>query len=251
MASSPTTRDDIVMFDVPPPYDGVRGIDDYRDTWPGFFKWQLRGATFDILSLEVTAGEDVAFAHALLRCGTQEEHDANPANRLRLTIGLRKEEGPLDRGPRAPLVPAQRHGIDPGRARPSSLFMTMDPDARRRASTSSPRAAPHAGRHGLLRPCYVERRPPLEAALPPGPFCPRRGTMLSTTLLRARSLRDLDGSSEAAEPGLVQETSRTAPALNTYSSVVRQRHGGAHVVDVGGAALQPEYEFAPRSVDRP
>ena len=84
---------DIVMYDVPPPYDGVRGIDDYRATWPGFFEFQRRGATFDILTLEVTAGEDVAFAHALLRCGTQEEHDANPANRLRLTIGLRKEDG--------------------------------------------------------------------------------------------------------------------------------------------------------------
>jgi uncharacterized protein (TIGR02246 family) len=84
---------DIVMYDVPPPYDGVRGIEDYRDTWPGFFEFQRRGATFDILTLEVTAGEDVAFAHALLRCGTQEEHDANPANRLRLTIGLRKEQG--------------------------------------------------------------------------------------------------------------------------------------------------------------
>jgi uncharacterized protein (TIGR02246 family) len=84
---------DIVMFDVPPPYDGVRGIDDYRDTWPGFFEWQRRGATFDIVSLDITAGEDVAFAHALLRCGTQEEHAANPANRLRLTIGLRKEDG--------------------------------------------------------------------------------------------------------------------------------------------------------------
>jgi hypothetical protein len=25
--------DDIVMFDVPPPYEGVRGIDAYRETW--------------------------------------------------------------------------------------------------------------------------------------------------------------------------------------------------------------------------
>jgi ketosteroid isomerase-like protein len=30
--------DDIVMFDVPPPQDGVRGIAAYRDTWPGFFE---------------------------------------------------------------------------------------------------------------------------------------------------------------------------------------------------------------------
>lgn len=84
---------DIVMYDVPPPYDGVRGIDAYRETWPGFFEWQARGAVFDILSLEVTAGEDVAFAHALLRCGTPDELAANPANRLRLTLGLRKESG--------------------------------------------------------------------------------------------------------------------------------------------------------------
>jgi uncharacterized protein (TIGR02246 family) len=84
--------DDIVMFDVPPPYDGVRGIDAYRETWPGFFEYQARGATFDILSLDVTAGEDVAFAHALLRCGTREELEAKPENRLRLTLGLRKED---------------------------------------------------------------------------------------------------------------------------------------------------------------
>jgi uncharacterized protein (TIGR02246 family) len=84
---------DIVMFDVPPPYDGVRGIDDYRDTWPGFFEFQRRGATFEIVSLEITAGEDVAFACALLRCGTQEELEAKPENRLRLTLGLRKEDG--------------------------------------------------------------------------------------------------------------------------------------------------------------
>ncbi len=85
--------DDIVMFDVPPPYDGVRGIDAYRETWPPFFVWQAGGATFDIVELDVTAGADVAYAHALLRCGTPDEHAANPDNRLRLTIGLRKEQG--------------------------------------------------------------------------------------------------------------------------------------------------------------
>jgi uncharacterized protein (TIGR02246 family) len=85
--------DDIVMFDVPPPYEGVRGIDAYRDTWPPFFEWQRRGASFEIESLEVSAGDDVAYAHALLRCGTQRELADNPENRLRLTLGLRKEDG--------------------------------------------------------------------------------------------------------------------------------------------------------------
>ena len=84
---------DIVMFDVPPPYDGVRGIDAYRETWPPFFEWQAKGASFEIVSLDITAGEDVAYAHALLRCGMPEELAENPENRLRLTLGLRKEQG--------------------------------------------------------------------------------------------------------------------------------------------------------------
>ena len=85
--------DDIVMFDVPPPYEGVRGIDAYRETWPPFFRWQASGASFEITSLEVTAGADVAFAFALLRCGTVDEFEKNPDLRLRLTIGLRKDGG--------------------------------------------------------------------------------------------------------------------------------------------------------------
>lgn len=84
---------DIVMFDVPPPNDGVRGIDAYRETWPPFFEWQRRGATFEIVSLEVSAGDDVAFAYGLLRCGTVEELERDPENRLRLSLGLRKENG--------------------------------------------------------------------------------------------------------------------------------------------------------------
>jgi uncharacterized protein (TIGR02246 family) len=82
--------EDIVMFDVPPPQEGVRGIDAYRETWPGFFRWQASGATFDILSLDVTAGTDIAFAYALLRCGTPEN---DPNQRLRITFGLVKRDG--------------------------------------------------------------------------------------------------------------------------------------------------------------
>ncbi|KOU49715.1 glyoxalase [Streptomyces sp. MMG1522] len=85
--------EDIVMFDVPPPYRGVRGIDAYRQVWPPFFAWQAQGAVFDIEEMEVTAGQDVAFAHALVRCGTEDELTARPGFRLRLTLGLRKEAG--------------------------------------------------------------------------------------------------------------------------------------------------------------
>lgn len=85
--------DDIVMFDVPPPNDGVRGIEAYRATWPAFFGFQQQGAAFDILELHVTAGADVAFAWALLWCGGPRERAEDPDNRLRLTIGLRKQQG--------------------------------------------------------------------------------------------------------------------------------------------------------------
>jgi len=85
--------DDLLMFDVPPPYQGVRGLAAYAETWPPFFTWQASGASFSIESLEVTAGTDVAFAVALLRCGTPEEFAEQPERRLRLTIGLVKVDG--------------------------------------------------------------------------------------------------------------------------------------------------------------
>lgn len=85
--------DDVVMFDVPPPYEGVRGIDAYRATWPPFFEWQARGAAFEIESLDVTAGDEVAYAYALLVCGMPQELADQPELRLRLTLGLRKQGG--------------------------------------------------------------------------------------------------------------------------------------------------------------
>lgn len=83
----------IVMFDVPPPYNGIRGIDDYRDTWQPFFEFIAQGAEFTVVELDVVAGADVAFAYALLRCGTQQMFAENPDNRLRVTVGLRKVDG--------------------------------------------------------------------------------------------------------------------------------------------------------------
>jgi uncharacterized protein (TIGR02246 family) len=85
--------EDLVMYDVPPPHAGIHGLAAYRASWPPFFDWQAQGARFDIDSLDITAGTDVAYAHALLRCGTPEELAEHPTLRLRLTFGLRKERG--------------------------------------------------------------------------------------------------------------------------------------------------------------
>jgi uncharacterized protein (TIGR02246 family) len=85
--------DDVVMFDVPPPVV-VRGISAYRKTWVPFFRWQREGnGTFDIVKLDITAGDTVAFATALLRCGSKAELAKNNRPQLRLTIGLRKVDG--------------------------------------------------------------------------------------------------------------------------------------------------------------
>lgn len=85
--------EDIVMFDVPPPHDGVRGLAAYGEVWPPFFAWQASGAVFEVVELDVTAGEDVAYVWALLKCGTPDELAEAPERRLRLTLGLRREGG--------------------------------------------------------------------------------------------------------------------------------------------------------------
>lgn len=85
--------DDVLMFDVPPPV-AVRGIAAYRETLPPFFDALAEGgAAFDIVELHVTAGDRVAFATALLRCGSTKELAEDDTPRLRLTIGLRKSDG--------------------------------------------------------------------------------------------------------------------------------------------------------------
>jgi uncharacterized protein (TIGR02246 family) len=83
---------DVQMFDVPPPNE-VRGMDAYRETWPAFFKWLSQGGVFELETLDVTAGEEIAFATALLRCGTDEGFRKDLDSRLRLTVGLRRQNG--------------------------------------------------------------------------------------------------------------------------------------------------------------
>jgi uncharacterized protein (TIGR02246 family) len=85
---------DMVMFDLPPPLQ-CKGIEAYKETWSLFFRYHKPGAAFDIEELTVTAGEDVAFAAAIMRCASHSS--SNPADKegflFRLTVGLRKVEG--------------------------------------------------------------------------------------------------------------------------------------------------------------
>src|SRR4051812_50173646 len=72
---------DIVMFDVPPPHDGVRGIEDYAATWPGFFAWQASGASFEIVSLEATAAAAAPSPPPLLAAAAPTDPPRAPARR--------------------------------------------------------------------------------------------------------------------------------------------------------------------------
>lgn len=82
--------DDIVMFDVPPPFQS-RGMEEYKKTWDLFFKYHKPSQTFDIEELAITAGADVAFAFAVMRCVSNPPEDGGFL--FRLTVGLRKIAG--------------------------------------------------------------------------------------------------------------------------------------------------------------
>ena len=76
--------DDIVMFDVPMPVQS-RGAEEYRKTWELFFENSPGGpGSFELDELQITAGDTVAYAHAILKVADSTG---------RLTVGLRKEGG--------------------------------------------------------------------------------------------------------------------------------------------------------------
>lgn len=83
---------EIVMFDVPPPLVS-KGIDAYRKTWELFFSWADDPVVFDFNEMDVTAGDDVAFVTALMKCAGTETNGERTRLEFRLTIGLRKIGG--------------------------------------------------------------------------------------------------------------------------------------------------------------
>lgn len=76
----------LLMFDFP---SIVRGIEAYARTWDFFFAAPKGPISFIPSDLEVTAGDDVAFASCLIHC----EGTSAGSVDLRLTVGLRKIEG--------------------------------------------------------------------------------------------------------------------------------------------------------------
>jgi uncharacterized protein (TIGR02246 family) len=84
--------DDILMFDVPPPFQS-RGIDGYMATWETFFSSAEKPVRFDFTDVQITAGSDVAFATAVGHCVTTGKDGRREPLDFRLTMGLRKIGG--------------------------------------------------------------------------------------------------------------------------------------------------------------
>jgi len=83
---------DILMFDLPAPLES-KGIDSYQRTWDLFFSWSDDPVVFDFNEMNITAGHDVAFVTALMRCSGTEKNGERIKLDFRLTIGLRKIDG--------------------------------------------------------------------------------------------------------------------------------------------------------------
>lgn len=84
--------DNILMFDVPPPFLS-RGIEAYTGTWQLFFANVERPVTFAFENIEISAGADVAFATAKGRCVNIDRAGKREPLEFRLTMGLKKIEG--------------------------------------------------------------------------------------------------------------------------------------------------------------
>jgi uncharacterized protein (TIGR02246 family) len=85
---------DLVMFDVPPPFESV-GLEAYRKTWDKFFACNSGLGVFDVDDMTIIAGEDVAFVVARMRCAGLEKDGSRSTTdlRFRLTVGLKKIDG--------------------------------------------------------------------------------------------------------------------------------------------------------------
>ena len=81
--------DHVVMYDVPEPFQSV-GLEAYRKTWDTFYAWVQNLGIFDIQELHITAGEEVAFCFAAMRCAGISPAGEKEMLHFRLTAGLKK-----------------------------------------------------------------------------------------------------------------------------------------------------------------
>jgi uncharacterized protein (TIGR02246 family) len=80
---------DIVMFDVPPPFQS-RGLEAYKTTWDLFYSCTSDPVVFEPTEMSITAGANVAYVVATMRCAGSKANQEPEGLDFRLTMGLRK-----------------------------------------------------------------------------------------------------------------------------------------------------------------
>jgi hypothetical protein len=156
--------DDIVMVDVPPPHQGVRGIDAYRTMRPPFRMAGARRLVRD--RLDVAAGNEVRYAHALAALRT-ESHSFHPPRVTAKASWL---------GDIAPQAPARRQF-----AQQAILVDDARPGQRKRADAHQHRPGERPERRAATSVAGLLRRPP-DCRQPDGRTTPRcRGRPVEPT----------------------------------------------------------------------
>src|SRR5262245_14294097 len=86
---------EILMFDVPPPLQS-QGIDAYKKTWDLFFSWSDDPVVFDFIKMDITAGNNVAYVTALMRCGGTEKGRGENQTRFSFDHRSAQNRRPMD-----------------------------------------------------------------------------------------------------------------------------------------------------------
>lgn len=83
---------DVTLFDVLPPlkYEGTNA---YRESWDEWQPSTEGPGLFEMHELKITAGDEVAFAHCLIRCGGTRPDGGRFEDWVRATFCFRKMQG--------------------------------------------------------------------------------------------------------------------------------------------------------------
>ncbi|WP_334186564.1 YybH family protein [Noviherbaspirillum sp.] len=83
---------DIVAYDAVSQLRFI-GVDAYKQHWTACMAMCPGPMIFEAPELNITAGDDVAFAHGLIRCGEKMEDGGEKASWMRMSTGYRKRGG--------------------------------------------------------------------------------------------------------------------------------------------------------------
>lgn len=83
---------DIVAFDAIKALQ-FKGVDAYRRHWEACMEMCRGAVIFEIHELAVHTGDDVAFSHALTRCGETASEGKEASQWMRMTAGYRRLDG--------------------------------------------------------------------------------------------------------------------------------------------------------------